>query len=128
MTRFLAAVLLLAAAAATRAQTSVQNGVVRLDPALDALIRTNAKAELLKGDYFGAVEGPVWVDDTQGGYLLFSDMAANAIYKWTPAGMTDRNVTRLEKDGSRTTLADTYDGKRLNSPNDLVVKSDGAST
>jgi len=176
MTRFLAAVLLLAAAAATGAQTSVQNGVVRLDPALDALIPANAKAELLKGDYFGAIEGPVWVDDTRGGYLLFSDMAANAIYKWTPAGqlsvfldksgytgndinnvggqytngrlhllnigsngltldaqgrliiagMTDRNVTRLEKDGSRTTLADTYDGKRLNSPNDLVVKSDGA--
>src|SRR5258705_13853611 len=40
--------------------------------------------------------------------------------------MTDRNITRLEKDGSRTTLADKYDGKRLNSPNDLVVKSDGA--
>jgi gluconolactonase len=176
MTRLLAVVLLLAAAAAARAQTSVQNGVVRLDRALDALIPANAKAELLKGDYFGAIEGPVWVDDTRGGYLLFSDMAANAIYKWTPAGqlsvfldksgytgndinnvggqytngrlhllnigsngltldaqgrliiagMTDRNVTRLEKDGSRTTLADTYDGKRLNSPNDLVVKSDGA--
>src|SRR5215208_849192 len=42
------------------------------------------------------------------------------------AGMTDRNVTRLEKDGSRTTLADRYEGKRLNSPNDLVVKSNGA--
>jgi gluconolactonase len=42
------------------------------------------------------------------------------------AGMTDRNVTRVEKDGTRTTLADRYEGKRLNSPNDLVVKSDGA--
>jgi gluconolactonase len=153
----------------------VSNAVIRLDPALDALIAPNAKPELLKGDYFGAVEGPVWVG-TGGGYLLFSDMAANVIYKWTPdgqlsvfleksgytgndlnnvggqytngrlhvlligsngltldrqgrliiAGMTDRNVTRVEKDGTRTTLADRYEGKRLNSPNDLVVKSDGA--
>jgi gluconolactonase len=158
------------------AQTgAVSNAVIRLDPALDALIAPNAKPELLKGDYFGAVEGPVWVG-TGGGYLLFSDMAANVIYKWTPdgqlsvfleksgytgndlnnvggqytngrlhvlligsngltldrqgrliiAGMTDRNVTRVEKDGTRTTLADRYEGKRLNSPNDLVVKSDGA--
>jgi gluconolactonase len=151
--------------------------VVRLDPALDALVAPNAKPELLKGDYFGAIEGPVWVDQApSGSYLLFSDMAANVIYKWSPAGqlsvfldksgysgndlnnvggqytngrlhllligsngltldrqgrliiagMTDRNVTRLEKDGTRTTLADRYEGKRLNSPNDLVVKSDGA--
>ncbi len=42
------------------------------------------------------------------------------------AAMTDRAVARLEKSGSRTTLADKYEGKRLNSPNDLVVKSDGA--
>ena len=152
------------------------DAIVRLDPALDALVSPKARPELLKGDYFGALEGPVWVDEGRSGYLLFSDMAANAIYKWTPAGqlslfldksgytgndinnvggqysngrlhllnigsngltldgegrliiagMTDRNITRLEKDGSRTTLADRYEGKRLNSPNDLVVKSDGA--
>jgi gluconolactonase len=160
------------------AQGVPSNGVVRFDVALDPVISTGAKAELLKGDYFGAIEGPVWVDEAPGrsGYLLFSDMAANIIYKWTPAGqlsvfleksgytgtdpnnvggqytngrlhllligsngltldregrliiagMTDRNVTRLERDGTRTTLADKYDGKRLNSPNDLVVKSDGA--
>jgi gluconolactonase len=152
----------------------VPNAVIRLDPALDAVIAPNAQPELLKGDYFGAVEGPVWVET--GGYLLFSDMAANVIYKWTPdgqlsvfleksgytgtdvnnvggqytngrlhllligsngltldrqgrliiAGMTDRNVTRVESDGTRTTLADRYEGKRLNSPNDLVVKSNGA--
>lgn len=38
----------------------------------------------------------------------------------------DRNVVRIEKDGRRTILADRYEGKRLNSPNDLVYKSDGA--
>jgi gluconolactonase len=173
MTRLLTAICVAAAAIGVAGQG--QNTVVRLDPALDALITPGSKAELLKGDYFGAIEGPVWVD-AGGGYLLFSDMAGNVIYKWTSsgqlsvfleksgytgndlnnvggqytngrlhllligsngltldregrliiAGMTDRNVTRLEKDGTRTVLADRYEGKRLNSPNDLVVKSDGA--
>jgi gluconolactonase len=172
----LTSLLVMAGAVTLLAQAPPQNGVVRLDPALDALIHAGAKAELLKGDYFGATEGPVWVGEGRSGYLLFSDMAANVIYKWTPAGalsvfldksgytgtdlnnvggqytngrihllligsngltldrqgrliiaaMTDRSVTRLEKNGTRTTLVDKYDGKRLNSPNDLVVKSDGA--
>jgi gluconolactonase len=167
---------LAAAITATVAAQSPTNGIVRLDAALDAVVPASAKAELLKGDYFGAIEGPVWVDDSGGGYLLFSDMAANVIYKWTPAGqlsvyleksgyigndvnnvggqysngrlqllligsngltvdregrliiaaMTDRALARIEANGARTTLADKYDGKRLNSPNDLVVKSDGA--
>jgi gluconolactonase len=150
------------------------NEVVRLDPALDAIISTDAKVEKLAGD-FGFVEGPVWV--RQGaGYLLFSDIPANAINKWTsdgkvsvfvkPSGFTgtdasdvgsqnnngrevvtllgsngvtldrdgrvvfcahgDRAVIRLEKNGKRTVLADRYDGKRLNSPNDLTYKSDGS--
>src|SRR5215208_6903413 len=84
MTRLLAVVCIVAAAAAVAAQ-GTENRVVRLDPALDAAISPTARAELLKGDYFGAAEGPVWVDDA-GGYLLFSDMAANVIYKWTRAG------------------------------------------
>lgn len=68
--------------------------VDRLDAALDALIARGSVPELVKGDYFGFVEGPVWV--TQGGYLLFSDVAANRIYKWTPAGDLS---TFLEKSG-----------------------------
>jgi gluconolactonase len=40
--------------------------------------------------------------------------------------MTDRTVYRLEKDGTRTILADRFEGKRFNGPNDIVVKSDGA--
>jgi gluconolactonase len=40
--------------------------------------------------------------------------------------MTDRTVVRLEKDGTRTLLADSYEGKRFNGPNDIVSKSDGA--
>lgn len=150
--------------------------VVRLEPALDELVASNAKVELLKGDYFGFVEGPVWVQEGNSGYLLFSDVAANAIYKWTsdaklsvflsnagytgtdtanvggqsfngrlhlivfgPNGITldgrgrpvfathgNRTIERLETNGTRTVLADRYEGKRLNSPNDLVMKSNGS--
>ena len=95
-------------------------------------------------------EGPVWKD---GLGLLFSDIKDNKIYKWTPdngkeiylnpsdstngltynsdgllvAGqMGLRRIVRFEDDGSQTSLADKFDGKRFNSPNDLVVKSDGS--
>ena len=40
--------------------------------------------------------------------------------------MADRTVYRLEKDGTRTMLADRYEGKRFNGPNDIVIKSNGA--
>ena len=166
------------------AQTA-SGDIVRLDPALDAIVSPNAKLEIIQGDqaqqpsnffYFGALEGPVWVQEGQNGYLLFCDIPANVVYKWTPdgkvsvfleksgfrgtdasnagmqanngrleviylgasgltldpqgrlvlAGLGGREVTRVEKDGSRTVLADRYEGKRLGGPNDLVVKSDGA--
>ena len=98
---------------------------------------------------FEFTEGPVWMP---GGYLLFSDIPADRIYKWTPEegarvwrepsgnsnGLTldrqnrllvcehgNRRVSRVEADGTLTSLADRYRGKRLNSPNDIVVKSDG---
>ena len=155
-----------------------QNGgqIIRLDPALDALIPPDAKIDIVAGG-FGFLEGPVWVGTSKPGYLLFSDIPANVIDKWNPAdgkvsvfldksgfagadpgdagyqvnnghamvtlygsnGITldkqhrvtycqhgDRGVLRLEKDGKRTVLADRYEGKRLNSPNDLVYKSDGS--
>jgi sugar lactone lactonase YvrE len=98
---------------------------------------------------FMFTEGPVWVPE---GYLLFSDIPANRIYKWTPGGTAelfrepsghangltldrqgrllacehDRRVSRTEHDGTVVTLVDRYKGKRLNSPNDIVVKSDGS--
>src|SRR3954469_22013959 len=63
--------------------------VERLQPALDAVIATDATLETL-GDRFALTEGPVWVRDSAvrggppegAGYLLFSDNAANVIYKW----------------------------------------------
>jgi gluconolactonase len=61
--------------------------VVRLDQTLDQVISPNARLEILKSDYFGISEGPVWVQGSNGGYLLFSDIGANVIYKWTSAGV-----------------------------------------
>jgi sugar lactone lactonase YvrE len=95
-------------------------------------------------------EGPVWHPD---GYLLFSDIPANTIYKWTSGGKLEkfrspsgnsngltldkqirlvacehgnRRVSRTEPDGTIAAIAEKYQGKRLNSPNDVVVKSDGS--
>ena len=95
-------------------------------------------------------EGPVW---KEGVGLLYSDIKASIIYKWTPedgnevyiqhsdntngltfdsqgrlvAGqMGKRRVVRFENDGTQTVLADNYMGMRFNCPNDLVVKSDGS--
>jgi gluconolactonase len=100
---------------------------------------------------FDWVEGPVWFGDA--GCLLFSDIPSNRILRWThgegisvyrnPSNYANghtrdwvgrlvscehgtRRVTRTEHDGSITVLADSFDGKRLNSPNDVVVKSDGS--
>lgn len=95
-------------------------------------------------------EGPVWFGD--GRYLLWSDIPNNRILKWEestsavsvfrqPSGFANgntrdrqgrlltcehggRRVVRTEYDGSTTVIADAYMGKRLNSPNDIVVKSD----
>lgn len=57
--------------------------VERLDQALDAIVSSDAKLELLD-DHFGTTEGPLWIQEGQSGYLLFSDIPANVIYKWTP--------------------------------------------
>ena len=135
--------------------------IERLDPALDALVPTNARVEQL-ADGFDWSEGPVW--RRSGGYLLFSDVPRNTIYRWRegegltvflrPAGYTapdppgrelgsngltldpqgrlvmadhgNRVVARLDESNyTKTTLADRYEGKRLNSPNDLVYRSNG---
>jgi gluconolactonase len=141
------------------AQEKNANGIVRLDPALDKIVPAGAKVEKVRGD-FRFVEGPVWA--RSGGYLLFSDIPANSIMKWTPDGNVsifrksiftgtypdgvligsngltldrqgrvvaaehgNRRVARYEKNGSTTVLADHYEGKLLNSPNDLVVKKNG---
>jgi gluconolactonase len=84
MTRALVLAIVSALSSAAAAQT---NGaaVERLDPALDALVSTNAKVELIKGG-FGFTEGPVWVQRGREGYLLFTDIPGNVIWKLTLDG------------------------------------------
>lgn len=117
---------------------------------LCCIIPLNAQVEQIATGFLQP-EGPVWMD---GAGLLFSDIADNKIYLWSPydssvtefmnpsdssngltfdldsnlilTQMGKRRVSRRESDGSITPLAETYDGKRFNSPNDLVVKSDGS--
>lgn len=116
---------------------------------LGEIIAPNVEVEKVAGG-FEFTEGPVWHPD---GFLLFSDIPANTIYKWQPGQKTaifrqfsgnangntldksgrlisaehgNRRVSRTEKDGEIVTLVSQYEGKRLNSPNDLVVKSDGS--
>jgi gluconolactonase len=134
--------------------------IERLDPEFDKLIAPDAKIEKL-AEGFDWSEGPVWI--RSGGYLLFSDVPTNAVYKWKegegvkpflkPSGYTgsksrggepgsngltvdsegrlvlcqhgDRRVSRLEKDRQIKVLAEYYQMRRFNSPNDLTFKSNG---
>lgn len=116
---------------------------------MQAIVGNSSALEKLAGE-FEFIEGPIWHPD---GFLLFSDIPADTIYKLTsnrqvevfrrPSGKangntldkagrlitaehSNRRISRTEKDGKIIALADKYEGKRLNSPNDLVVKSDGS--
>lgn len=113
-------------------------------------IDPSAKVEKLAGD-MKFTEGPVWVGGKEG-KLIFSDIPANELKAWTPDGgltvfradsrnangnTTDlnellltaehsgRRLSRTAADGTITTVTDQHDGKKFNSPNDVVVKSDG---
>jgi len=119
------------------------------DPRFKNLTQPNASVECL---YQGTrwSEGPVWFGDMR--QVLWSDLPNNRIMRWdeksglvsefrSPSNYANgntrdrqgrliscehltRRVTRTEYDGSLTVLADRYQGKPLNSPNDVVVKSD----
>lgn len=122
-----------------------------LDPRFEALYAGHVRVERL---WTGArwSEGPAWF--SAGRYLVWSDIPNNRMLRWdetdgsvsvfrSPSNYSNgntvdregrlvtcehlaRRVTRTEHDGSITVLADRFDGKRLNSPNDAVVKSDGS--
>ena len=130
------------------------------DPKFFTLIDLTAPIQKLASG-FDWSEGPVWIK--QGGYLVFSDVPSNTVYRWKegegvsvylqPSGYTgseprsgepgsnglttdsqgrlvlcehgDRRVGRVEKNGRHFTLADKFNGKRFNSPNDLAYKSNG---
>lgn len=135
--------------------------IERKDPRLDRIIPKDATLEKL-AEGFDWSEGPVW--DRRGGYLLFSDVPQNTVFRWKegegvkvffkPSGYTgttprggepgsnglvmnssgqlvlcqhgDRRVALYEGEGRPFgTIADRYEGKRFNSPNDAVFKSNG---
>lgn len=116
---------------------------------LKEILATNPQVEKIAGD-FKFTEGAVWHPD---GFLLFSDIPANIIYKWHPetgveifrqpsgnsngnaldssqrlisAEHGNRRVSLTQENGEIITLADRYGGKKLNSPNDLAIHSDGS--
>jgi gluconolactonase len=108
------------------------SSVVRLDAELDKVVSASARFNILKGDYFGIAEGPVWIPDNRLGYLVFSDIAANAIYKWTPGGVLSVIVDRAGYTGDLARLGYlgfiSYNG-RLNvnnsGPNGMIVDAQG---
>src|SRR5947209_5090680 len=73
------------ACSAASGQTADSSPVVKMDPALDAIVPAGARVEMLKAEGFEGGEGPVWVQTGKTGYLLFSDIPGNRIYKWVPA-------------------------------------------
>jgi sugar lactone lactonase YvrE len=118
------------------------------DPGLHDLVAPDAPIDRIAGG-LTFTEGPVW----RGGELLFSDIPNKRIARWRrlpegpelttfATGMSNgltldrqdrvlaaehggRRVSRVADDGTRTVLAEHFQGKRLNSPNDIVVRSDG---
>lgn len=120
-----------------------------IDRKFGAMTHGSAALEVLY-DQCRWAEGPVWFGD--GNYLVWSDIPNDRLLRWIPdvgvapfrapsnyinGNTRDREgrlvscshgaraVLRTELDGTVTTLVDRYQGKRLNSPNDVVVKSDG---
>jgi gluconolactonase len=126
-------------------------GFKAIDKRFNALLTGHGRVERL---WTGArwAEGPAWF--AAGRYLIFSDIPNNRIMRYDetdgslsvfrqPSNNSNgntvdqqgrlvtcehraRRVTRTEHDGSITVIADSFEGKRLNSPNDVVVKSDGS--
>jgi gluconolactonase len=125
--------------------------ILTVDPAFNSLVQVNAPIQRL---WMGALwaEGPAW--NGQGRYLVFSDIPNNRQLRWVeddnrvtvfrnPSNNSNgntfdfqgrqlscehltRRVVRYEHDGSVTIIANSYNGKRLNSPNDIVPHPDGS--
>src|SRR3954469_3700046 len=125
--------------------------IIAVDPSFNGLAQPNAAIQRL---YTGVLwaEGPAW--SAQGRYLVWSDIPNNRQMRWSeddhrvsvfrmPSNNSNgntfdfqgrklysehltRRVTRYEHDGTATVIADSYNGKRLNSPNDVVPHPDGS--
>jgi gluconolactonase len=123
---------------------------IRNEAEFKKLVSPASKVEKLEGN-FRFTEGPVWIEK-EGGYLVFSDIPANELKKWTPAGVTTfrnpsqnangntvdlqgrlvsaehsgRRISLTLDDGKVETVVDQFEGKKFNSPNDVVVSKDGS--
>jgi gluconolactonase len=124
--------------------------VDEVTPELERLVPPGTTIERIPVENSFA-EGPVW--NARDGYLLWTDAFEDRIMKWAPGrgvstfmqptgqalalaydrerrlvatGWSSRTIWRLEADGSKTVLASHYQGKKINTPNDLVVRSDGS--
>jgi gluconolactonase len=136
------------------ARAQAAKKIEQLAPELEKIVATTEPIKDLAdgfGGPLGPAEGPLWWKE--GGYLLFSDIHNDKRMKYAPGqgvtvaqtptnranGLTrdlqgrllacehdSRRVTRQELDGSLTVLANSFQGRRLNRPNDVIVKSDGA--
>ncbi len=137
-----------------RAYAQAPKRIEQLAPELDKIISSTEPVQELAsgfGGTMGPAEGPLWWKE--GGYLLFNDIHNNKRMKYTPGrgvtvdlepsnranGLTrdakgrlvsceheTRRVTRRELDGSLTVIANSFQGRRLNRPNDVIVKADGS--
>src|SRR5262250_3126349 len=137
-----------------QAQPQMQPRIEQLALELDKIISVDEPIKELASGFggpLGPAEGPLWWKES--GYLLFTDLHNHRRMKYTPGkgvtvdleptnranGLTrdvqgrlvscehdTRRVTRRELDGSLTVIANSFQGKRLNRPNDVIVKSDGA--
>ncbi len=139
----------LSAACDSESPLSTDTFTIMDEAAFGQLLPLDGVVNRLAGD-FAFVEGPVWIDE-DGGYLVFSDIPADALNRWDPVNgaqtfrapsgnangntldlegrlvtaTTNGRVIRMEADGSISTVIQRVDGNALNSPNDVVVKSDG---
>jgi gluconolactonase len=157
----LALVLLALGRARAEVPPPVAGRILKLSARLDRLVAPHAQLEKI-ADGFTWVEGPAW--NRAQGFLVFSDIPRNAVYRWRPGlgvdlflqpsgysgsapfegrepgsnGLAwdpegrlllcehgDRRLSRLETDGRKVTLVDRYQGKRINSPNDVLVAQNG---
>jgi gluconolactonase len=118
--------------------------------AFEKLFPKGAAVRKLAGD-MKFIEGPAWVAEPGGGYLVFSDIPANELKRWdaksgvrtfrAPSNSANGNtldregrlltaehagrISRTEKDGTVSTVVDSFEGKALSSPNDVIVARDG---
>jgi len=145
----MAGLVLMLAAVSAAAGEPVKPGIEIIDSAFRDVVAPNAEVREIAKD-LKFTEGSTWYAAEK--CLLFSDIPSDIIYKWTegeglkpwrqpshnangntvdPQGRlvtcehTSRSITRTGKDGKVETLCSTYQGKKLSSPNDVVVKSDG---